>query len=111
MGKPVAIVSALLLLLLTYLLVQSRTSDQVPRALMQQSLQAVQLHDAELNRDVLMARAGLLANYDSLAQTARKLSLDLETIQTQSAVLAKRAHGLIDSDVAGLAAALDRKLK
>ena len=99
MGKPIAIVSALLLLL-TYLLIESQSSDQLPRLRMQQALQAMQLHDAELNRDVLMARAGLLTNYDSLAQTGRKLSLDMEVLERESAVLARRAAGLIGSAAA-----------
>src|SRR5690349_4386576 len=109
MGKPLAIVSVLLLVL-TYLLIERQSSDQIPRGRMQQSLQAMQLHDAELNRDVLMARAGLLANYDSLAQTGRKLSLDLETLKKQSAILAPRAEGLT-SNVDALASALHRKLR
>ncbi len=110
MGKPVAIVAALLLLL-TYLLIQSRTSDQIARARTQQSLQAIQLHDAELNQDVLMARAGLLANYDSLAQTGRNLFLDMETIRIQSRILTKRSGGRIGQEVVALSTALDRKLK
>jgi len=36
MGKPLAIVSVLLLVL-TYLLIESQSSDQVPRGRMQQS--------------------------------------------------------------------------
>src|SRR2546430_11615503 len=103
MGRPIAIVGGLLLLL-TYLFVQSRTSDQAARSRMQQSLQAMQLHDAELNRDVLMVRAGLLSNYDSLAQTGRKLTLDLETVQKQSSLLAEQGRALVGSGVIALGA-------
>jgi signal transduction histidine kinase len=109
MGKPLAVVS-ILLLVLTYLLRESRVSGQGPRARMQQSAQAMQLHDAELNRDVLMARAGLLSNYDSLARTGRNLVRDLDTLQLDSAALERRHAQAIRQDVVSLAATLKRKL-
>ena len=61
--KPLSIVAGLLLFL-TYLLIQSRNPDLARRARMQEALQNLQLHDTELTRDVLLARAGLLPNYD-----------------------------------------------
>src|SRR6185312_613434 len=108
MSKPIAIV-ATLLLVLTYLLIESQSLDQGPRVRMQQSLQAIQLHDAELNRDVLMARAGLLANYDPLVQTERKLSLDLQSLKGESAVIARRSPGILIK-VGVLATTLSQKL-
>jgi PAS domain S-box-containing protein len=69
---PLAVVGGLLLLL-TYLFAQSRSPDPVERARLHEALQAAALHDAELTRDVLLARAGLLANYDSLTRTGAKL--------------------------------------
>jgi signal transduction histidine kinase len=108
MSKHVAIVTALLLVL-TYLFIESQSSDQLPRIRMQQSLQAMQLHDAELNRDVLMARAGLLTNYDSLTQARRNLSLDLQILKKESAVIARRAPEMAKK-ISALEAALDRKL-
>ena len=73
-GRPVAIVSVLLLLL-TYLLIKSRSPGQAFRARAQNALQALQLSDAALNRAVLMTRAGLLLHYDSLPQVdARALA-------------------------------------
>ena len=59
--KPLSIVIGLLLLL-TYLLIQSRSPDLALQACMQEGLQALALHDAELTRDVLLTRAGLLAH-------------------------------------------------
>ena len=56
---PVSIVTGLLLLL-TYLFVQSKSPDLALRARMQEAMQAMQLHDTELTRDVLLARAGLV---------------------------------------------------
>jgi hypothetical protein len=67
--KPLSVVSGLLLLL-TYLLIQSRSPDLALRARMQEHLQALELHDTELTRDVLLVRAGLLPHYDSLPQIA-----------------------------------------
>ena len=71
MWKPLSIVSGLLLLL-TYLLIQSRSPDLARRARMQEALQTLQLHDTELTRDVLLARAGLLPNYDSLPRIGQQ---------------------------------------
>jgi hypothetical protein len=59
--QPIAIVAGLLLLL-TYLLIQSQSPDLALRARLQEALQSIQLHDTELTRDVLLARAGLLTS-------------------------------------------------
>ena len=107
--KPLAIVTGLVLLL-TYVLNESRIPDQVSRARMQEALQAMQLHDAELNRDVLMARAGLLPNYDSLAQIGHNLFLDLAILRTESATLTDDAATPINQEVTVLAPVLQQKL-
>ncbi|MFO1351792.1 MAG: DAHL domain-containing protein [Gammaproteobacteria bacterium] len=67
--KPLALVTGMLALL-TYCLFESRSADPVHQALLHAALQTFEVHDAELNRDVLLARAGLTGNYDALAQTA-----------------------------------------
>jgi PAS domain S-box-containing protein len=85
--RPLAAVTGLLLLL-TYLLSQSRSPDLAARASIQDALQAVQLHDAELTRDVLLARAGLLPNYDSLSATGAKLARAAETVRAASGTVA-----------------------
>ena len=54
-----------LLLLLTYFLFQSESPDLALRARMNQALDAFELHDTALDRDVLLVRAGLLTNMRS----------------------------------------------
>lgn len=108
-GRPFAIVAGLVLLL-TYLFIESRPPDHGVRALMQQALQNMQLHEAELNRDVLMARAGLLRNYDSLGRSARELADDVETLKVQSTVLSGKKAGVIRNEIAALSAGIQNKL-
>lgn len=109
-GKPVVVVAALIALL-TYLHFESRIPDQSSRERMQKVLQAIQLHDAELNRDVLMARAGLLPNYDSLGDTARNLDRDLHILGAESAKLTnQKASGTVRHEVHALTAAIQKKL-
>jgi signal transduction histidine kinase len=107
--RPLAMVAGLLLLL-TYLLVESRSPDQRSRVQLQEALQALQLHDAELNRDVLMARAGLLPNYDSLPRIAASLHRDLQILRSESGALTGKGAGKIVEDVAALDTALQLKL-
>ena len=76
----VAIVAGLLGLL-TYLLQESRSHDLSVRGRMQEAVQTLALHDAELTRDVLLARASLLPNYDALAQTSQALSQDSDVLR------------------------------
>jgi hypothetical protein len=57
--RPLTVVGGLLLLL-TYLLLQSRSPDLALRARLHEALHAFELHDAWLTRDILLARAGLL---------------------------------------------------
>ncbi len=77
--QPLAIVAGLLALL-TVLLIQSRSADLVLGEEMQKALLGYELHDAELTRDVLTARAGLQANYESLASDRRKLASALDEV-------------------------------
>lgn len=58
--------------MLTYFLVQG-TSINAPRHERADALQAVILHDAALQRDVLRGRAGLLPNYDPLVGSMDRL--------------------------------------
>jgi hypothetical protein len=73
-----------LLLLLTYLLIQSRSPDLALQARLHEALHAFELYDARLTRDVLLVRAGLLPHYDALVQASRGLSQALETLQQAS---------------------------
>lgn len=108
--KPIVIIVGLLLVL-TYLLLQSRSPDLALRANMHEALQSFALHDAELTRDVLLARAGLLPNYDSLAQTDQRLTQDLEALRKQSETASDAAaRAVLGQGVRALAAAAQDKL-
>jgi DAHL domain len=107
--KFLSVVSGLLLLL-TYLLIQSRSPDLALRARMQEALQTLQLHDTELTRDVLLARAGLLPHYDSLPRTGQSLSRALGTLRAESATISGQAAQEMGQHVEALAAALHQKL-
>jgi PAS domain S-box-containing protein len=107
--RSLSVVSGLLLLL-TYLLIQSRSPDLALQARMQEALQMLQLHDTELTRDVLLARAGLLPHYDSLPRTGQSLSWTLGTLRAESARVSGQAAPEMGQHVERLAAALHQKL-
>jgi DAHL domain len=98
------------LLVLTYLLLESRGPDQARQTRIHAAMQAMQLHDAELNRDVLLARAGLLRHYDSLASTGQELAHDLTLVSGEIHALGQPSAEAIGDDLDALAAALTRKL-
>jgi len=107
--KPLGVVTGLLLLL-TYLLVQSRSPDLVLRARMHEGLQALMLRDAELTRDVLLARAGVLANYDALTQAGSELRTAIEGLRRHGAAASGDAARDIGPRVDALAHTVQRKL-
>src|SRR5215475_5588981 len=101
--SSVAIVVGLLGLL-TYLQQESRSHDLYVRGRMQVEVQTLALHDAELTRDVLLARAGLLPNYDAVAQTSQELSLDVDVLRQETVTVSDTAaKALLDQRVAALA--------
>jgi len=99
-----------LLLLLTYLLLQSRSPDLALRTRLHAAVQTLQLHDTELTRDVLLARAGLLPNYDALPRTGQRLSRTVSILRAESATLSGQAAQVMGQHVEALAAALHQKL-
>src|SRR5262245_36319873 len=107
--RPLFIVSGLLILL-TYLLVQGRSQDLVLRARMYEGLQTLALHDAELTRDVLMARAGLLPNYDSVARAALQLREAQAALRRESASVGGNAAREIGTQIDALGNVLEEKL-
>jgi signal transduction histidine kinase len=107
-GRPVVIMSALLLLL-TYLLMESRSPGQIFRTRAQESLQALQLTTATLNRAVLMIRAGLQLHYDALPRLGGELGRELGSLQRESAALAATGDRAVASEVQRLADALSAK--
>ena len=105
----IAIVAGLLGLL-TYLLQESRSHDLSVRARMQEEVQALALHDAELTRDVLLARAGLLPNYDALARTSQELSESSDALRQETVTVSDTvAKARLDQRVAALATVLQDK--
>src|SRR5262245_11455489 len=107
--KPLSVVAGLLLLL-TYLLIQSRNPDLARRARMQEALQNLQLHDTELTRDVLLARAGLLPNYDSLPGIGQQLSQIADALRADSTTVSGAAAMKMGKHAEALTAALQQKL-
>ena len=106
--QPSSIVVGLLLLL-TYFLIQSSGPDLTLRARMQEAFQSFALHDAELTRDVLLVRAGLLPSYDSLAATSRDWSRDLETLRRESASGSREAASALREPIEALTLAVQQK--
>lgn len=106
--QPFSIVVGLLLLL-TYFLIQSRAPDLTLRARMHEAFQNFALHDAELTRDVLLVRAGLLPSYDSLAATSRDCFRDLETLRRESASGSREVATALREPIEALALAVRQK--
>jgi signal transduction histidine kinase len=79
-----------LVVLLTMLLVGSRSTESAVLDRLQESLQSYELHEAELTRDALLARSGLLRNYDPLA--ADRIAVN-EAFTELQAVLAGAGSG------------------
>ncbi|WP_026603850.1 DAHL domain-containing protein [Methylomonas sp. 11b] len=80
--QPRLIVAGLLLAL-TYLWLQSASPELERRNRLQTTLRIIELRDAELMRDILLARAGLLANYDSLTKAGQELLRLSQSLQTE----------------------------
>ena len=107
--KPISIVAGLLLLL-TYFLSQSRSPDVALCARMQETLQTLQLRDAELTRDALLVRAELLPSYDSLARASADLFRVLETLRGESANGSGEVAQAVNQQIEALGAALQEKV-
>src|SRR5262249_34865836 len=75
-----------------------------------EAIQTLQLHDTELTRDVLLARAGLLPHYDALPRTGQSLFRTVGTLRAESVALSGQAAQSMGRHVGALAAALHQKL-
>ena len=73
-------------------------------------LQNLQLHDTELTRDVLLARAGLLPNYDSLPRIGQQLSRIADALRAESTTVSGGAAKEMGKHAEALTAALQQKL-
>ncbi len=98
-----------LLLLLTFLLLRSQNPDASLRERMYEALHAFEVHDAELNRDVLLARAGLLAHYDSLSEATDGLYRALEDLESWSETASEELDAAIGGHVVDLSRAVQDK--
>src|SRR5262245_22022706 len=107
--KPLSIVAGLLLLL-TYLLIQSRNPDLARRAHMEEALQNLQLHDTELPLDVVLARGGLLPNCDVLPRIGEQRSQIAESLRGESTTVSGAAGKEMGKRAEALTAALQQKL-
>jgi PAS domain S-box-containing protein len=108
--RPIVVVSGLLLLI-TWLFLQSRGTDPTLRSRLHDALQRVELHDTELTRDVLLARAGLLANYDPISETNRKLTAAVAELRAYSASIPGDPGKRIDEQARTLTEALQHKVQ
>ncbi len=106
--KPLAIVASLLLVL-TYLLIQSATPDPVLHERRLNALHALEINDVELNRDLLRARVGLLPNYDSLVRAVDRLYGALEALRTEDEAVYGGASTEIGQNIENLAVAVTHK--
>lgn len=103
------LVVAGLLLLLTFLLLRSQNPDASLRQRMYDALHAFEVHDAELNRDVLLARAGLLPHYDSLTAAMDGLNRALEDLESWNETASEDLDAAIGGHVADLSRAVREK--
>jgi len=79
--QPWLIVAGLLLAL-TYLWIQNTSPELERRNRLQSTLRIIELRDAELMSDILLARVGLLANYDALTKAGQELLRLSRSLQT-----------------------------
>jgi PAS domain S-box-containing protein len=100
-----------LLLLLTYLLFQSRAPVPTHDTHFHAALQDVALYDVQLIRDVLLARAGLLPHADSLVQTSRALRRALATLQPGRDETSGGVAMVLRPQVDQLTSVLEQKLR
>src|SRR5262245_10078947 len=107
-GISLALVTALVLLFI-YLLWHSRSPDLALRARMQEAQQRFALSDMALTRDVLLARAGLLVQYDSIAQAIRDLFQTFDVVRLESTAASGEAPALLAPQVEALTAAVQHK--
>jgi len=105
-----AVIVCLLVTTLTILFLGSRTPDLASRDALQEALRQLSLHDAELSRDVLLTRAGLLPNYEPLTADRRQLESDVAALRAAAAGATREAHAVLDPGIVSLATAVSAKL-
>jgi signal transduction histidine kinase/CheY-like chemotaxis protein len=107
--RLLGLAAATLLLLLTYLLIESAAPDAVRHERILDTLRAATLNDAALQRDVLQARAGLLRNYDPLVRSVESLRHAADDLRMAGQIARGGTRAEIDREVAAVAAAVDEQ--
>jgi PAS domain S-box-containing protein len=105
-----AVVVVGLLLLLTVLFDRSRDPDRETRQRTQEALRELEIHDAELSRDVLMARSGQLQSYDPLMEDRQRLLEDLAGLRSAGMRGSAAAQAVVEAHFNALEAAVKDKL-
>jgi signal transduction histidine kinase len=98
-----------LLGLLTYAFLQSRGPAPQLYQLMHHALKTFEVHDAELNREVLLARAGLLPHYDTMSQAIDGLYEVMDSFRFCQVKAQAAATDLFRQRLAALEATVQRK--
>jgi signal transduction histidine kinase len=107
--RLLGLTAAALLLLLTYLLIQSAGPDGVRHERVLDALRAATLNEAALQRDVLQARAGLLRNYDPVVRSVENLRRAAADLRMAGQTARGGIRSEIESHVASVAAAVDEQ--
>ncbi|SJM96379.1 DAHL domain-containing protein [Crenothrix polyspora] len=107
--KPILIISSLLLAL-TYLWLKSTPPDLDRRNRLQETLRVIELREAELMRDILLARAGLLPNYDALTLAGHELLRLANSLKTDSRPVVSGTGQNLAKSADALATVLQDKL-
>jgi len=94
------------LLILTYLLVQGATPDATLHERTLAALRSLILDHADLQRDVLRARAGLLHNYDPLVRSIENLRHSAAALRAANGIADGETRAEIDRKVDAVAAAV-----
>ena len=105
--RVIGLAAAALLLLLTYLLIQSAAPDMDRHQRLLDGLDAATLNDAAMQRDVLRARAGFLRNYDPLVESIENLRHATEALRTVSLITNGDANRTLDAHVDRLASSVE----
>ena len=104
------VILTVLMAILTFLFLQSRDLDRTSRLELLEQIQQFKLHDAEMSRDVVMVKSGLLSNYDPLMQDRQKLQIDIEAINGLSRNVSSGAAELVAPQLTQLQQSLSEKL-
>jgi PAS domain S-box-containing protein len=107
--RPLAIIG-LLLGLLVFLLLRSASPDLALRRTMLEQLGMLALRDAELTRDAMLTRGGLLPNYDALMHDTQLLRAALDSLAAASRSGSDAAAARLRPAVERLREALTEKL-